>query len=185
MIWRIRAVLIVATCLLGWTGGSAAQGVLSKARNTDQPIEISADSLEVLQDKQIAVFTGNVDATQGSIRLRADSLRVHYRQNDQPAAKRPAQRPGPQQQTDASGAISRIDASGKVFVSSPEETAQGDRGIYDVDKRVITLEGNVVLTRGKNVLRGQKATMNLDSGRSVMEGGRVRGLFVPQTATKP
>lgn len=184
MIRRFRFGSIVLAGLVFWGGGLAAQGVLSKARNTDQPIEISADSLEVQQDKQLAIFTGNVDATQGNIRLRADSLRVHYRQNE-PAAQRPAQRPGPQQQADASGAISRIDATGKVFVSSPEETAQGDRGIYDVDKRVITLEGNVVLTRGKNVLRGQKATMNLDSGRSVMEGGRVRGLFVPEKSNKP
>ena len=42
------------------------------------PIEITADSLEVLQDQKIATFAGNVDAVQGDLVLSADQLRVHY-----------------------------------------------------------------------------------------------------------
>ena len=37
-----------------------------------------------------------------------------------------------------------------------------------MEKRTILLEGQVVLTRGDNVLRGNRATMDLASGRSVM-----------------
>jgi lipopolysaccharide export system protein LptA len=139
----------------------------------DQPIEINADRLDVMQDKQIAIFSGNVDALQGDIRLNADSLRVHYR-------KQPAK--GAAQADDGSfgRSISQIDAIGKVLVTSPEEKARGDRGIYLVDQRVIILEGNVELARAGNVLKGQRATMNIDSGRAVMDQGRVRGVFVPQ-----
>ena len=136
--------------------------------DTDQPIEINADSLEVQQDRNLAVFSGNVDATQGRIRLRADRLNVWYRQGGNDSA-------------DVQGTISRIEAQGQVFVSSPEETARGDNGVYDVPAKQIVLTGQDVLTRGENVIRGERLVMDMESGRSQVVGGgsRVRGLFVP------
>ncbi len=143
--------------------------------DTDQPIEINADSLEVEQNQQIATFRGNVDAVQGEIRLRADELKVHYRNGGDSS----------ESAAGAAGAIVRIDAVGNVFVSSPTETAQGNAGVYDIDNRQITLTGQVVLTRGENVLRGERLVLNMATGRSVIEAGgqrsgeRVRGIFVP------
>lgn len=140
--------------------------------DTDQPIEINADSLEVEQNQQVATFRGNVDAVQGDIRLRADELKVHYRD-------------GGGNGSGTAGAIVRIDAVGNVFVSSPAETAQGDSGVYDIDNREITLVGQVVLTRGENVLRGERLVLNMATGRSRIESGgqrggeRVRGIFTP------
>ena len=159
---------------------AAAQGGLAPSgkANTDQPIEIDADRLDVHQNKQVAIFSGNVDAVQGAMRLRADSLQVHYRPKSDAAAASAPGLPG------GAGAISQIDAVGRVLVTSPEETAQGDRGVYFVDRRVIVLEGSVTLTRSGNVLKGQRATMNFDSGRAVMDQGRVRGVFTPGQSTK-
>lgn len=143
--------------------------------DTDQPIEINADSLEVEQNQQVATFRGNVDAIQGEIRLRADELKVHYR-NDDGSTESAA---------GAAGAIVRIDAVGNVFVSSPTETAQGNTGVYDIDNREITLTGQVVLTRGENVLRGERLVLNMATGRSRIEssgqqgGGRVRAILTP------
>jgi len=144
----------------------AGRSLLGSRASTDEPIEITADTLEVKQKDQLAVFRGKVDAVQGDMRLRADELTVHYREN-----KEDADQPG----------ISKIEAIGNVFVSSPRETAQGARGTYDVDNSRIDLFDNVVLTQGKNVLKGQKLEMNLATGESkvVGQGGRVRGLFVP------
>ena len=142
--------------------------------DTDNPIEITADSLEVKQDENIAIFRGNVDALQGEMRLRADELTVHYR-----SAK-----------GNGSGvnAIGRIDAAGSVFITSSRETAQGEIGVYDVENNVITLTKNVVLTRGDNVIRGNRLVLNLTTGQSRVDGGvgatrsggRVRSLFVPK-----
>ena len=84
---------------------------------------------------------------------------------------------------EAGGAITKIVAEGQVFVSSPKETGQGDVGVYDVEGQTIVLEGKeVVLTQGDNVIRGARAVMDLETGRSVVQtkpGGRVRGLFIP------
>jgi lipopolysaccharide export system protein LptA len=144
-------------------------GAQAQKHDADQPIEINADSLEVLQKDQRAVFRGNVDAQQGRIRLKADELEVHYRGKGKGEAGQ------------VGGSITRIDARGSVFVSSPTETAQGDVGVYDVTAKEITLTGKVVLTRGDNVIRGQRLVLNLVTGKSRIEGGRgrVRGYFVP------
>jgi lipopolysaccharide export system protein LptA len=145
---------------------------------SDEPIEITADSLEVLQKDNIATFTGNVDAVQGDMVLSADKLRVHYHSlgsND----------------AGTGGSIRRIEAEGNVFLSSPEETAQGKFGVYDVAGQWVTLEGSVVLTRDDNVVRGERLQVDLATGRSQMfaavpstAGGaptqRVKAVFVPE-----
>ena len=71
--------------------------------------------------------------------------------------------------------INRIDASGGVVVTSPSETARGDFGVYDLDQGLITLVGNVRLERGGSFLSGARLTIDLDSGRAVMDGG-LRGI---------
>lgn len=147
-----------------------------------QPIEITADSLEVSQNDQLAIFTGNVVAVQGDMRLTSDRMDVHYRAGEQ--AKGEAQ------------AVSRIKVTGNVFMRTPTETARSLTGLYDVDANVLTLNSDVVLTRGENVVKGDALRYDLTSGKSRIVGagvsagssaegaeggrkGRVRGLFVP------
>ena len=138
------------------------------------PIEISADSLEVQQEEQLAVFTGNVDAAQGELNLRADKLVVYYRANAKNA-----------------NAIRLIEAYGNVFLSSPTEMAQGAKGVYNLDTDRVELTGSVVLTRGESVIRGDRLDMDLASGTTRVSStsvvtqqgdqgsGRVKALFVP------
>lgn len=150
--------------------------------DTKQPIEITADSLEVMQKEQLAVFSGNVVAVQGQMRLTSSRMKVHYRTGDQ--AKGDAQ------------AVSRIEVDGDVFMRTPSETARSLKGVYDVDGNMLTLNGDVVLTRGENVVKGAALQYDLVSGKSRIVGagvatggsadnagsgktGRVRGLFVP------
>jgi len=151
-----------------------AQGV---QHDSTLPIEITADRLDVVQDEQLATFTGNVDAVQGDLVLTSDQLRVYYRSSEDA--------PGI-----TAGSIRRIEAAGNVFITSPEETAQGEFGVYDVDGGLLTLEGSVVLTRDQNVVRGERLEIELASGRSQMfaavpstAGGtpsqRVKAVFVP------
>jgi lipopolysaccharide export system protein LptA len=151
--------------------GGTAQAQEGAARlDTAEPIEILADTLEVNQEQQLAIFSGNVAATQGQILLNADRVVVHYSTGGG---------------GDGVQAISTIDAEGNVFFTTNFETAQGDAGLYDVENGMITLTGDVVLTRGDNVLRGTRLVLNLLDGTSRVDsgaaedGGRVRGVFVP------
>lgn len=177
-----------ATLAVGLTMGgmmiAAAAVAQSLQHDSALPIEITADSLEVLQDQRIATFQGNVDAVQGDMVLSADQLRVHYRGGADGEAV-PA----------GDSSIRRIEAEGNVLLSSPRETAQGAVGTYDVQANRVTIEGSVVLTRDDNVIRGERLEMDLVSGRSQMfaatpstDGGnaaqRVRALFTPDGATR-
>ena len=144
-----------------------------KHYQSGEPIEITADSLEVKQAENLAIFRGDVDAVQGDMILRADLLFVHYRRD-----KDISEEPG----------ITRIDAEGNVFISSLDETAQGTKAIYSVDDQKIWVSGQVILTQGDNIIEGERLELDLKSGESRMlsgkigEGGvkRVRGIFVPR-----
>lgn len=169
-------VLMIGWMLAMTPGAVLAQGAadLNFKHDSSQPIEITADTLDVAQEDQTAIFSGNVVSIQGELRLGADNLRVYYR--------------GGEARMAGQGAISRLDAIGAVAVSSPRETATSEWAVYDVDSGQITLGGNVVLTRGENVLRGEQLVIDLESGRSRIvgapsSGGRVKGLFIP--AKKP
>ncbi|MBC8241743.1 MAG: lipopolysaccharide transport periplasmic protein LptA [Alphaproteobacteria bacterium] len=157
----------------------AAQGQSQPGSpDSDQPIDIDADNLEVRQNENLAIFSSNVIALQGRIQLRAEQLKVWYL----PAAKGDSNKTaGP------GGTIVRIDAIDKVFVSSATENAKGDMAIYEVAEQRLTLTGAVVLSRGEDVLRGNKLVMNLATGQSKISGGRVHGRFVPpkRTNSKP
>ena len=160
------AVALAASAVLA--GAGAAQDADDAAAEANEAIEITADTLEVRQSENVAIFEGSVNAVQGDLVLNADTLTVHYREA-------------------AGGAgnlgVSRIDAEGNVVVTSAGEVAQGQRGIYNVEDGIIDLIGGVVLNQGNNVVQGQSLTMNLETGVSKVsgEGGdRVQGLFVPE-----
>jgi lipopolysaccharide export system protein LptA len=173
----VLAVLVMA----GLSGAAFAQVSLDRKNSSNQPININSDTLEVQQDKQLAIFRGKVDAVQGDTRLRSDELYVYYRDRQKdPAAA--AQKPAASSGGPDASSITRIEAKGNVFVSTPQERGQGDFGIYDVDKKTVTLTGNVLLTNDRGTVRCARAVMYQDSGRSICEpaaGGRVQGVFMP------
>ena len=176
--------ILAAALLLG--GTAQAQ---TRAKDAEQPIEISSDALDVDQVQNIAIFTGNVVAIQGDMRLRSDKMTVYYTKKDaaaQAAAKPVANAvPG----ADKQSSISKIVVNGHVVLATPDESGQGNDGVYQVDQKMLHLTGNVLLTRGQNVLRGTQLDYNMATGRSVLigavgnlpntTGGRVRGVFLP------
>lgn len=146
------------------TGSSALRG-----HDTRAPIDVDAARIEVRDRDKQAIFSGNVIVRQGNMTLNAATMRVFYEK--------------------ASGgnlAINRLDAEGGVRLTSPSETATSRLGIYDVDTRQLTFVGGVILTRGESVLRGERLVIDLESGRSTLdgsasatgEGSRVTGRFV-------
>lgn len=131
-----------------------------KGHDSKQPVDVEADRIEVQDRQDRAVFSGNVKARQGDLAIDAARLRVAYR-------NAPGQGQGLE--------ILRIDADGGVIVRSPSENARGDYGIYDLDKHIITLIGSVTLNRGDTSVKGQRLVMDLNTGRSTLDGGAVGG----------
>ncbi|MGB3810627.1 MAG: lipopolysaccharide transport periplasmic protein LptA [Parvibaculum sp.] len=151
------------------------------ATDPNEPIEIEADSLEVEDKRQMATFIGNVLAVQGETKLRSDRLQANYAPNAN----------GERTQ------VREIYATGKVHVlSKDDQSADGDWARYVVADRTIVMGDNVVLRQGKNVIRGKKLFIDLNTGRSRVAGsaeagttkpgatGRVKALFQPSNEPK-
>ena len=141
----------------------AFSGLSSSSKD---PIEIEADELEVQDRDKTAVFRGNVRLVQGPTTLRASSITVYYA----------GRATGTNQQ------ISKVEARGPVRVTNLDQTASGDLATFQMATQILTLTGNVILTKGSNELRGQRLIVNLKTGESRVEapnnksGGRVRGV---------
>jgi lipopolysaccharide export system protein LptA len=153
------------------------------SQNRDQPVNIEASTLEVRDKDKVATFTGNVHVTQGDTNLRCKSLVVFYQQEGATGNTLPAAQPGPGGQQ----RIKKLEARGGVVVTQKEQTATGDLGLFEMATNTVTLTGNVVMTTGPNVLRGDRLMVNLTSGVSRVESGkngqgRVQGLFLPGSA---
>jgi lipopolysaccharide export system protein LptA len=133
---------------------------------SDEPIQIEADRLEVRDPEKLAIYMGNVKVRQGETLLEAPELRVFY--TGTPTAQGA---PGSQ--------VSRIEAGPSVTVSSADQTASGSRVILDMGQDLITMTGNVVLTQGPNIVRGERLVVNLQTKQGRMEGGRVQTLITP------
>jgi lipopolysaccharide export system protein LptA len=71
-------------------------------------------------------------------------------------------------------------------VTQKEQKASGDSGIFDMQGNTVTLIGNVIVTRGTDVLRGQRLFVDLGSGRTTLDSGpgRVEGLFQPSRSSE-
>ncbi|MEH6726162.1 MAG: lipopolysaccharide transport periplasmic protein LptA [Hyphomicrobiales bacterium] len=160
------AVLLLLPTVHAQDVSEAFSGLSASSRD---PIEIEADELEVQDREKTAVFRGNVRLVQGPTTLRASSITVYY----------DGRATGTNQQ------ISKVEARGPIHVTSQDQTARGDRATFLMATQILTLSGNVILTKGSNELRGQRLIVNLKTGESRVEaankqsGGRVRGVFLP------
>lgn len=148
---------------------------------SDQPVKIEANQLDVRESDQAAIFTGNVFVQQGDSTLKSSKLTVFY--DNTPAAKGAAPAPAAAAGPQGSRNIRRIEAEGNVVVQSKDQHATGDRGVFDLPSNTVTVTGNVVLTQGQNVLRGNRLVVDLTTQQSKLEssasGGRVQGVFGP------
>lgn len=150
------------------------------SNNTKEPIKIDADRLDVFEREGKAVFAGNVVAVQGDTTMRCSTLTVFYEQQRAQGGNRAA---APAPAGGAQGdAIRKIDCKGPVTVVQKDQIATGDNAVFDRAANKVLLDGNVALSQGKNVTKGEKLVYDLNTGIANVEtkpGGRVRALFVP------
>jgi lipopolysaccharide export system protein LptA len=182
---KLFAIVVAATVLAGATvlarvSALAQQGppnaLQGFSTNRDKPVNIKAASLEVRDKEKVATFSGDVHVVQGDTDMRCKTLTVFYDDNSNKDGVKAAQ-PGPA----GNGQIRRMEARGNVVVTQKDQIATGDRGDFDMRTNTVVLSGKVVVTKGQDVLRGERLVVNLTDGVSRMEGGRVEGMFNPKS----
>jgi lipopolysaccharide export system protein LptA len=137
----------------------AGPAVAQQRHNTAAPIDFGADRIELQDRADRVVLAGSVSVKQAEMTLTAQRMTVAY--TGQVVGGNPQ--------------VSRMDASGGVTVRRPSQTARSQYAIYDLNRRLITMMGGVTLTQGTNTVNGARLTINLDSGRAVIDGSGVGG----------
>lgn len=159
--------LALASPVLAQTFSNAFAGFGS---NTEEPIQIEAETLEVEDKANSATFTGNVVVSQGQAQLKTQHLVVHYAGSASDSGQQ---------------SISRLEARGRVFISSEDQTATGDEASFDMERELMVMTGKkVVLSQGENVVVGNRLTVNLKTGKADLQApssGRVKVLIQPRS----
>lgn len=156
------ACIAAVTAGTGWAQGTNLTFGGGEA-TSDQPVEITADSLDINRDAGSAVFAGNVIVQQGAMRLTGEEVKVAYG-------------PGPDGETQ----VQQVEAEGNVVLVNGTDAAESETAVYSVATGDVVMTGDVLLTRPDSAMTGERLTVNVDSGVGRMEG-RVTVVFTPES----
>jgi lipopolysaccharide export system protein LptA len=179
--WMLRGTAAIA---VGMAAVSPAAAQLARGgNNSNAPIDLTADELEVTNAQCLSVWRGSAEALQADARLRTDVLKIYGTVGPtKPGGNGPS-----------CGATSRIEALGNVYYVTPLQRIRGDNATYDKASDLMVVTGDVVAVQGKNVLRGQRMVIHVKTGEAQMQTdvkgrnkpGRVRGVFYPNDQPTP
>lgn len=178
MIKRLTGISLIGLGLaIALTSASFAQETKGKpsglSKNSKDPINIEADALEVFDKEGKAVYSGNVIVTQGETVMKAKKMQIFYIRSEEGQAA-PAE-------GETGTSIKRVEAEGEVIILEKDQIATGEKGIYEAATDIMTMTGNVTLSKGQNVTKGQKLVYNLGTGVATVDAGgtgRVSSSFV-------
>lgn len=173
----IRVFSIIALML-----AAPAMSQIVRENDGNAPVKLeNAERVELQSRADRLIVSGSVKITQGNRKLDADRVTIAYSRAPSSDAPSPD--------------INRVDAFGNVVFTSGDQVARGNMAIYDLDRRIITMLGNVALTQGTSRLSGGRLVIDLTSGSATIDGrsssapatgsaSRVTGRFnVPQHMT--
>lgn len=139
---------------------------LRGAEKVSTPVEVEANEMEVIDADKQAIFRGKVNAVRGSQNIRSDVMTVFYADVKQPDGTSKSQ-------------ASKLDAKGNVTITTRKQVITGEWAKMDILANTLLVGGRVKLVEGKTTLQGEKLTVDLNTERTLMSGGRVKGSFVP------
>jgi len=165
------SVMILSLALLAFPALSAnAQSVntaeLSKSNKKKQPVDIESNTMEIIDEKKQAIFTGKVVAKRGKVTLHAEKLVVDFIKEKDAQAKEKT-------------TVTFLNATGGVLIITSTQRITGQWARMDVKADKAVVGGNVTVKQGSSVIKGNKLNVNLKTDHSEMTGGRVKGSFTP------
>ncbi|MBU0665644.1 MAG: lipopolysaccharide transport periplasmic protein LptA [Proteobacteria bacterium] len=141
------------------------------------PINIEADRMVSLEQKNSVLFSGNVLATQADVKIRSNEMTVYYSQ----AAKGKGQ----------GQEVKKLLCVGNVEITRGDWLGTGNKMDYLAQERKVILTGNAKAWQGKNQVSGETIVYYIDEGRSEVvpskasatsgkKGGRVKATIIPK-----
>lgn len=176
---KLIFLLLLPAMVHAQQAGTPFQGF---SNNKDKPINFEADRAEVYDSEKKAILIGNVKVIQGESTVTAKKLVLWYESAEE------SKKSGAKKATGAAEgqSVKKIDMFGDVIVTSKNQRATSDNGVYNVKDDLAILTGNVVLTQCKNVMFGDKLTVYVDKNEAKLDAsknGRVSGVLVSKNNT--
>lgn len=160
MRYPFAPILSARAATLAFAAALVAPSAVAQTRhNSNAPIDFNAGTIELQDRANRAILSGGVNVRQADMTLDAARMTVAYTG----------------QVLDGSPQVSRMDASGGVTVTRPDQKARSQYAVYDLNRRVITMLGGVSLLQAGNTVNGGRLTINLDTGRATIDGSSVGG----------
>ncbi|MGI9352101.1 MAG: LptA/OstA family protein [Rhizobiaceae bacterium] len=117
--------------------------------DNDEPVNVEADRLEILDKQKTAILTGNVRVIQGTTVVTGKEIRVFYlRKGERGKTK---------------SGIDRIEVNGGVAIKTDENRATADKATINMMENDATLTGNVVLSQGDNIAKACSLWVDLET----------------------
>ncbi len=138
----------------------------------NKTLHITADRLVADQNALYILFTGNVEADYGEMKISSDGLKLLYTKavNGETHLNKDA--------------IDEIIASGDVVITFEDKTAECEKAVYNPKSETIILSGeNTRVVSGNNYITGQTITIHQDTGQITVDGktgDRVNAVFNPE-----
>ena len=164
----IASIIVTATAARAATASDIFAGFQAKSKD---PIQVDAQALEVHEEngQRVSVFSGGVTIVRGNTTMKAGAVSLY----------------SPTQGATTSS-FSRIEATGKIVVTSGEQSVTGQAAVVDLKSNTITVSGGVVLSQGPNVITGSRLVVNMSTGTARVEqepGKQIRGVFSAEGLT--
>lgn len=163
--WAVLvATVAVGTMVLVPDGARAAQN-LGLSAGSNNPIQVYADSgIEWNQNKHQYIARGNAKAIQGTTTVYGDTLIAYYEEVGGGTTE-----------------VYRLDAVGHVRIVSPDQTAYGDKAVYDVRKGVLVMTGkNLKLVTATEIITARDSLEYYEQKDLAVARGNAVSRPVPQ-----
>ena len=125
-------------------------GISSEVKR--EVLRFSSDTAQIKKRDGILRLSGEVRITYGQYVIKSDLLMAKTSSVDSPEVK-------------------IIEASKNIYFSNNKDiSAKGDKLFMDVDKKFVSIEGNVEFSQGKSIIRAEKINVDLVTETVDFEG---------------
>ena len=126
------------------------EGISSEVKR--EVLRFSSDTAQIKKSDGILHLSGEVKISYGQYVIRSDLLMAKTNSIDSPEVK-------------------VIEASKNIYFSNNKDiSAKGDKLFMDVDKKFVSIEGNVEFSQGKSIIRAEKINVDLVTETVDFEG---------------
>ena len=144
---------------------------LGAVQGAEAPIHIESNKMTSTEKSNSVIFSGDVDAKQGDVRIRSDEMTVFYHDMESDPKGKDKKKASPAGEKKATQQVEKLICIGNVEVTRGEWLGTGKKMVYLSKERQVILTENAKAWQGQNMVSGDKIIYYLDEGRSEVVGG--------------